>query len=454
MKDNGLLLAFYGDDFTGSTDAMEALAISGYRTVLFLDPPTPELLKRFDGIRCIGVAGTSRAKSPTDMEEELRPVLKQFAAIEAPIVHYKTCSTFDSAPEVGSIGKAIEVARQYFKEQPIIPLLVGAPPLGRYTLFGQHFARMHDTVYRLDRHPVMSRHPITPMCEADLRLHLAEQTSEPIGSMNILELEGSVEIVRERYKQKLNQPGVLLFDVLDDERMRLSGQLIWESSSEHSNFVVGSSGVGYALTAYWKSAGFKTSESQQAVEPVKAAEQVFAVSGSASMVTQQQIENAMKAGFHGIRISVDQIVNAESAPRELLDEAIKLVHEGKSVILYTAMGPEDPAIAETRERFSKMGISDIQSGEFIGKQLGRWTREIMHATGIRRVIVAGGDTSGFVTSEMGVYGLEMLLPVSPGAPLCKAYSLEPEMEGIELALKGGQLGGPHYFADVRRASSE
>jgi uncharacterized protein YgbK (DUF1537 family) len=454
MKENGLLLAFYGDDFTGSTDAMEALAISGYRTVLFLEPPTPELLKRFEGIRCIGVAGTSRAKNPSDMEEELRPVFKQFADIQVPIVHYKTCSTFDSAPEVGSIGRAIEVARDYFKDQPVIPLLVGAPPLGRYTLFGQHFARMHDTVYRLDRHPVMSRHPITPMDEADLRLHLAEQTSENIGSMNILELEGNIETVKERYKQKMKQPGVLLFDVLDDERMRVSGQLIWESSSKSSNYVVGSSGVGYALTAYWKSAGFKTSENQQKSELVKPAEQVFAVSGSASMVTQQQIENAVKEGFHGIRISVNQIVNDESDPRELLDQAIGLIREGKSVILYTAMGPEDEAIAATRERFNQLGVPEIQSGEFIGRQLGRWTREIMLATGISRVIVAGGDTSGFVTREMGIYGLEMLLPVSPGAPLCKAYSLEEKMEGIELALKGGQLGGPHYFSDVRQASNE
>ncbi|CAG7635773.1 3-oxo-isoapionate kinase [Paenibacillus solanacearum] len=451
MKDNGLLLAFYGDDFTGSTDAMEALAISGYRTVLFLEPPTPELLQRFEGIRCIGVAGTSRAKNNADMEAELRPVFEQFAAIQPPVVHYKTCSTFDSAPEVGSIGKAIAVARDYFTDQPVVPLLVGAPPLGRYTLFGSHFARMHDAVYRLDRHPVMSRHPITPMKEADLRLHLSEQTTERIGLMNLLELEGGIDAVKARYSEKLGEPGVLLFDVLDDERLRVSGQLIWESYPDRTNFVVGSSGVGYAMTAHWKSAGIAPSGEQQ-TSTVKPADQVFAVSGSASMVTQQQIENAVKAGFRAIRIPVDDIVRGESAPRALLDEAIRLVRDGHSVILYTAMGPDDPAIAETRERFAAMGIPELESGEFIGRQLGRWTREVMQATGIRRVIVAGGDTSGFVTREMGIYGLEMLLPVSPGAPLCKAYSLEPELEGVELALKGGQLGGPEFFANVRKAS--
>jgi uncharacterized protein YgbK (DUF1537 family) len=66
---NPLLLAFYGDDFTGSTDAMEALALSGLRTVLFFSPPSASLLQdKFSDLRCLGVAGTSRAMSPAEMD--------------------------------------------------------------------------------------------------------------------------------------------------------------------------------------------------------------------------------------------------------------------------------------------------------------------------------------------------------------------------------------------------
>ena len=72
-----LLLAFYGDDFTGSTDAMEALAVSGLRTVLFLAPPEPAFVRqKFPDLRCIGVAGTSRAMSPAEMDRQLEPVLR------------------------------------------------------------------------------------------------------------------------------------------------------------------------------------------------------------------------------------------------------------------------------------------------------------------------------------------------------------------------------------------
>ena len=91
----------------------------------------------------------------------------------APIAHYKVCSTFDSAPHVGSIGKAIDLAA------PVLggdwhPLLVAAPPIHRYQLFGNLFATVDGVGYRLDRHPTVSRHPTTPMDEADVRVHLAQ----------------------------------------------------------------------------------------------------------------------------------------------------------------------------------------------------------------------------------------------------------------------------------------
>ena len=59
-----LLLTYYSDDFTGSTDAMEAMAAAGVSTVLFLTTPTPDMLAKFPNARCIGMAGSSRGRSP------------------------------------------------------------------------------------------------------------------------------------------------------------------------------------------------------------------------------------------------------------------------------------------------------------------------------------------------------------------------------------------------------
>lgn len=455
MNHNELLLAFYGDDFTGSTDAMEALARSGYRTVLFLEAPSLDRLKKFEGIRCIGVAGTSRAKSPEDMEAELRPVFEKLSMSGAPLVHYKTCSTFDSSPEVGSVGHAIGVARDYFPDQVTVPLLVGAPRLGRYTLFGQHFAKMHDTVYRLDRHPVMSQHPSTPMHEADLRLHLAQQTADSITLMDIVELDGDKDTVLRRYRDKLGEkPGILLFDALDEDRLKRCGQLIQDKPEGAGTFVVGSSGVEYALAAHWDELGLASpsSDNNKSDATIRPTDAILVVSGSASPVSQLQIERAIAEGYHGMRITPAMIGGTDDAARlGLVQQAVDKLQKGQSVVLYTALGPEDEAIGETRTRLKTMGLSGAEAGEYIGRSLGKLTKHIMDQAGLRRIVIAGGDTSGFVTSEMGAYGLEMIWDVSPGAPLCKVYSDDVSLDGLELALKGGQLGSPDYFIKVRDA---
>ncbi|MFF2889674.1 four-carbon acid sugar kinase family protein [Paenibacillus sp. NPDC057967] len=457
MLDKELLLAFYGDDFTGSTDAMEALSRSGYRTVLFLEAPSPDMLQRFEGIRCVGVAGTSRAKNPEDLGKEVEPVMERLSRLPVGVIHYKTCSTFDSSPEFGSIGEAIRITLPYFENQETVPLLVGAPALGRYTVFGHHFARYDGQVYRLDRHPVMSRHPVTPMGEADLRLHLQKQLNVDMELVSIVELEGGEQAARTAYRHKLERkPGVVLFDALGDATMRLTGQLIWESASEGLRFVVGSSGVEYALTAYWDEAGIRKTDDP--LNPVSKglvpASRILAVSGSASPVSQRQVETAIEQGFVGLRIPPECLAEDRNMPAQLLNEALQHLNEGRSVVLYTALGPEDPAIAETRKAIADRGIDGSQAGEHIGRQLGRWTKHMMLQANLGRVVIAGGDTSGFVTSEMGIYGLEMALPISPGAPLCKVYSQDERMDGMELALKGGQFGSPDYFVKVRDAASD
>ncbi|MBL28895.1 MAG: Hrp-dependent type III effector protein, partial [Rhodospirillaceae bacterium] len=228
----GLLLAFYGDDFTGSTDSMEALARSGLRTVLFFELPSPELLEtRFPDLRCLGVAGTSRAMAPAEMDAELAPVLRALWETKAPILHYKVCSTFDSAPEVGSIGHVVDMARAMLTGETI-SVLAGAPPLRRYTVFGNHFAAAGDRIYRLDRHPTMSCHPVTPMAEADLRVHLAHQTGARIALMDLNDLDGAPAQVGARHAERLrDRPDLLLYDVLDDARLRTAGRLIWEQAA-------------------------------------------------------------------------------------------------------------------------------------------------------------------------------------------------------------------------------
>jgi len=449
------LFCFYGDDFTGSTDSMEVFARHGVRTVLFLEPPTPELLKeRFPDIDCFGIAGITRSLDKEKIEMELDPVFEKLLAFQPIMIHYKVCSTFDSSSKIGSIGEVIKVALKHFDSQNSVPLLVGAPALKRYTVFGNHFATVGEETYRLDRHPTMSKHPVTPMKEADLRLHLQEQIDRPVELMSVLELDGDYETVLQHYENKKSgQPNIILFDAIDEERLATTGKIIWEEAIQNKPlFVVGSSGIQYALTAHWNQV-CDSEENQTKVqfESAPSVDQILVLSGSCSPVTKEQIYLAMEHGFAGLKVPVPDLINPqrkEQAFQQLFAEAKDILAMGKSLIIYSALGSEDPDALKVNEALRSQEMNSYQLGEFLGRQLGKLAKELIQSNGLKRIIFAGGDTSSYATKELGILGLEMLAPIAPGAPLCKVYSNHDILTGLQLSLKGGQLGQKDYFSRV------
>jgi uncharacterized protein YgbK (DUF1537 family) len=426
-----LRLTFCGDDFTGSTDVLEALATAGLRTVLFLEPPTREELRRFGDVQAAGVASTCRTLSPEDMEASLPPALERLRDLGAPLCHYKVCSTFDSSPRMGSIGRAIDIGSAVFGGR-FVPLVVGAPVLRRYCAFGNLFATMDGAAYRIDRHPVMSRHPVTPMDEGDLRLHLSKQTAKRIALMDLVQLTGSSDEVDRRFRRIIDtNPEILLFDVLDEDRLAEVGRLIWTSGAP---FAVGSSGIEYALTAAWRRSG-ELASAPASTSPGPA-DRLLVVSGSCSEVTKAQIEWAVQHGFQGIRVPPD------GDETELVGHARAAFDRGLNPVLYTALGPDDSAIQDARSR-----------GALVGTRLGRLARRIVEEERLSRLLVAGGDTSGHVARELGLYALEMAVPIAPGSPLCRSRARQDTLDGLEIAMKGGQVGKADYFASVLRGAA-
>jgi uncharacterized protein YgbK (DUF1537 family) len=457
----GLLLSFYGDDFTGSTDTMEALAKAGLRTVLFLAPPRPEQLMQFEGLRAVGVAGVSRSLSPAEMDVELPPLFEGLRDLNAPIFHVKICSTFDSSPLVGSVGHTIDRGQRVF-QSPYVPLVVGAPVLNRFCVFGNLFARSgpESDVFRLDRHPTMSRHPVTPMDEGDLRLHLARQTTRPIGLVDVLQLDSGEEQCAAQV-EALRQSGheIILFDTLTPTHLTTIGRLLWErDGGEAENgreadkplFVVGSSGVEYALTQWWQSQGWLSPPPSFAARPV---EQIIVVSGSCSPVTARQIDWAVANGF--VDVPLDPIALLEggfgSAALEApLRSGLAALRKGHSIVVHTCRGSEDPRLTATKTYFTQ--TEDYRGERRLGRQLGSVLNALLAVSGVRRVVVAGGDTSGYVAQKLGIEALEMIAPFAPGSPLCRVYAAQPELDGLEILFKGGQVGRVDLFGSILRGT--
>ena len=252
---NPLLLAFYGDDFTGSADAMEALTINGVKTALFLGHPTEERLKASRAnLQAVGISGTSRTIIPAQMDAELPAQLALLNSLQARLIHYKVCATFNSSPKIGSIGHAADIAFDVIK--PSCGVIVqGIPLLGRYVTFGNHFTVYGDRRFRLDRHPVMSKHPITPMDESDLRVHFGRMSKKTIALIDLLHLEEPRQTLSDRFDRCIKENDIVLFDTLNDKNLLDIGQLIHEKSETLKIFAIGSSGFEYAMARYWRASG-------------------------------------------------------------------------------------------------------------------------------------------------------------------------------------------------------
>jgi 3-oxoisoapionate kinase len=435
---DGLLIGYYGDDFTGSTDVMEALTRAGLRTVLFLSPPTPEQLAQYEGLRAVGIAGISRSLPTEEMEAELRPAFTALRDLDVPIVHYKICSTFDSSPQIGSIGRAIEIGQEVCNSA-FVPVVVGAPFLNRWVVFGNLFARSgpESPVYRLDRHPTMSRHPVTPMHESDLRLVLGEQMTR--GEIHLCD----ATMLEKRELFPLRKGDVVIYDTLTEDHLCWIGQYLYlESHMLKPLFSASSSGLEYALTAGWRKAGLLPSPPRFSPRPV---ERFAGVCGSLSPVAAGQIE---AADAHIVHLTPNPDRECPlGTPEELiaLVENAMIEANGRSVIFVSSRGGDDEVLLQNRTH-PRFGTLDYRRG--IGQGLGQILRTVLETTDIRRVVVAGGDTSGYVAHELGLTALEMVCPMAPGSPLCQATAPGKIYDGVEIVCKGGQVGRVEFYTDV------
>jgi uncharacterized protein YgbK (DUF1537 family) len=453
-----LLLAYYGDDFTGSTDALEFLSRAGIKTILFIEPPTPETLATYDGLQAIGVAGMTRSLSPDEMVQILKAAFTELKALGAAHVHYKVCSTFDSSPQIGSIGKAIDVGAEVFGA-PFIPLLVAAPVLGRYCTFGNLFARMGigstGEIFRLDRHPSMSKHPITPADESDLRLHLGKQTDKSIGLVDVLDIAQGLESAKAKLQNQIESgKEIVLFDALEEAHLPVIAQVIDAyAASDKPLFSVGSSGIEMALGALWKEQGIVRPKTEWPA-PGRA-KNLLVVSGSCSPVAAKQIAYAAEHDFAEIALDTVAIANSadlKSSVAPYVQLIAELMQRGIPVIIHTSLGTDDPRFEKTYQTFQQQGLSqnDIKAktAQLYGTALGLIVLGVTEKTSLQRLVIAGGDTSGYVARAMGIEAVEMIAPISPGAPLCKAHAPRAATDGLEVNFKGGQVGAEDYFLSV------
>ncbi len=408
-------IGFYGDDFTGSVDAMLQLSRSGLDVVLATSVEAAAALGA--GHDVVGIAGIARSLPAEAMAAEVVPALSWLLAHGAQVVQYKACSTADSSPEVGSLGRVVELGRGLLGPAAV-PALFAQPDFGRYTFFGHHFAREGERVHRLDRQPTMSRHPVTPATDSDLVRHLAAQTTLPVGSLDWTRYrEGDPEALAALIGSATEAAVVL--DGFSEQHLDLVGQAIWLLPGPV--LAIGAGGLSLGLGRALGGAPWEPPSTMPAAEGP-----LLVLCGSRSAATWGQVRAAAAAGWAAIDLG----------RADAVAEAVAAHGAGRDTVVYSS----SPGGAELTSQAVVAGL--VQIG-----------RSCLAAAPRSRLVVAGGDTSGAVLRGLGAASLRLLGAAWANVVLCAMQAPGEPYDGIELVLKGGQMGHPELFEDIRRGRS-
>ncbi|HEY4372933.1 MAG TPA: four-carbon acid sugar kinase family protein [Burkholderiales bacterium] len=422
-------IAWYGDDFTGATDTLLNAAGAGLRALLFTRIPTVEQLGRAGELEAIGIAGAARSMTPPQMAAALEPVGRFFAALEVPVLHYKVCSTFDSAPDVGNIAAAIHTLRAHVRNR-FVPIVGGQPNIGRHCAFSNLYAAAGagGTVYRIDRHPTMSRHPVTPMHEADLRLHFARLGLPGISGLHAPAYGEDDTALGNRLDALIaaatgDVAGVLL-DLTEPAQLATIGRLIWSRAQRQRLLAIGPSSVVQALAAHWAPGAV----AQTASAPAAPTTPVFVLAGSLSPVTARQIEAA--TSYLKLPLDAARLAAGDMAYRDTcIATALAHLRAGRPVLAGTAL-ESGAAHADTHA---------------VALACAGLLKRLLSQMPLARVGIAGGDTSSHAVQALDLWGLSHVRTLGPGVALVRAHSDDAALDGMELMLKGGQMGQSDLF---------
>jgi uncharacterized protein YgbK (DUF1537 family) len=415
---------FVADDLTGAADVLAQAHRYGLEAALVIgDAPLPA------DVDVVGIAGPARSLSGAAFDDTVRRDLGRISEVNLDVLLYKICSTFDSSTTTGSIGRGIELLHELFTGHGPIPVAPAQPGFGRFTAFSDHYASFAGQVHRLDRHPVMSQHPSTPMHEADLRRVLTEQLTDgaKVGSIHLTAYER--DLFTELWNDRRHAPDLTAFvvDAVNEQHMdTIARSLRHPGDDGRPALVVGSGGIMAALARTTAGGSVRTASAQRSSGPV------LAVSASASSVTADQLEDAISHGWVDIPVPAELLQGHHDALVTALDKQVSTaLSAGHHVVVHATRGTTDP-------RYTASGpVDPAHLGSLIGALAGR-----MAAAGLTHdLAVFGGDTSSHALIAMGVRELRVSDQFVTAGPICRTDD-HATVTGCRLLLKGGQVGPP------------
>jgi len=420
-----LKLGCIGDDYTGSSDLANALTRAGLRTIQTIGVPADDLaLPEADAVV---VALKSRSIAPEDAVAMALPARAWLKARGAQHVMFKVCSTFDSTDR-GNIGPVMDALIAAEGDPPLVLVNSAFPENKRSIYLGNLF--VGDVPLNESS---MKDHPLNPMHDASLVRVLGRQSRTRIGLVPLTVVDqGEAAIAARMAALKAEGFGAAIIDSVLDRDLEPMGR-----AALRTPLSVGASGMGIGLVRALIAEGAVTPGGQAAWDATPIGGATLCLAGSCSAATLEQVAQA-ETWMPVLRLDTAALVEGPEEARRAVAWAEPLLGQGPVLIASTA--PPDQVQA-LQTRFGRE-----RAGQAIEAAMAH-IAEALAAGGVRRLIVAGGETSGAVVDRLGLKAFAIGPEIAPGAPVLRTLGGKPEMM---LALKSGNFGGSGFFADALR----
>ncbi|MCL6442379.1 MAG: hypothetical protein K6T83_02740 [Alicyclobacillus sp.] len=434
------MIGVIADDITGANDIGIMFVNRGYRTIVLplahaSDSSLLEAYAREVDVVVVDTdcrlldAATAYARS-----REAVHILRHHGGHQ---FFVKVCSAFR-----GNVGAVFDAVLDEIGV-PFAPVVLGFPKNGRTTLHSVHHVhgvKLEESEFRND--------PIHPMRESNLCTILRRQTRRRVQGLWHETLDacaaqgagGSAALALEIDRAQATTD-YLIFDVRHQADLEFISQALYDRP-----VICGSS----AIAETWPLRAHTPNSLPAAAQAIRSSRGVLLVAGSLMPQTLQQVAAVREAGHACVEIDTVDLVQDPSRWRRhitpLLEDVVARLHRDENVLMYASHDAE--RVQQTLVAGQHVGLSMVQTRKRVSGTLATLAQEVVAASGVRRVIVGGGDTSGAVCSALGVRGVEVLRQIAPGLPLSVSLGDSP----FALILKSGSFGSRSFFLDAISAA--
>ncbi|WP_299625909.1 3-oxo-tetronate kinase [Pelagibius sp.] len=413
-----MLLGCIADDLTGATDLALMLVRGGMRTVQVVG--VPQRAADLPAADAVVVALKSRTTPPEEAVAESLASAEALLAGGAKQLFFKYCSTFDSTDK-GNIGPVTEALMARLD----CPFTLACPafPGNQRAVFQGH---LFVGTTLLSDSPLKD-HPLTPMRDPNLVSVLSRQTHRKVGLVPFETVEAGAEAIAAGFERARDEGvEIAIVDAISDSHLVAIGR-----AAAGLSLITGGSGVAMGLPQNFRDRGLLGGE-----DPLRnfaaPAGPAAILSGSCSAATQEQVAMAEEAGIPAYRVDALSLSSGETSAAALLDWAGRQ-DSSRPLMIYSTAAPE--TIRGVQDRLGR-----DQAGALVEETLAEVARGLVDQ-GVRRLIVAGGETSGAVVNGLSLQALEIGPEIDPGVPWTRSAGEPP----LALALKSGNFGAPDFF---------